>query len=300
MQIPPQLCSSRTILDRSLIALVLCTSLFAQESPQVLQNEEPADDLSLEQISAQLENPLTSLWSMTFENSFSKKGGDLIGGHTDGNVLFFQPGLPIPFGDGMTFINRPAIPLVTAAVLDPSEPDGVSRHTTGLGDIQMLSLIGPDRSQGFVWGLGGTFKFPTATSDSLGTGKWQAGPSVMLFHFQKPWTVGTLVEHWWSFAGDDARAHTNRTDIKYIARYALQNAWSVGFGPTISIDWAEDPDNRYTVPIGLGVTKTVRFGETPVKFRLEGHYNIVKPDDYGDEWRILFRFSPVISSPFRR
>ena len=52
--------------------------------------------------------------------------------------------------------------------------------------------------------------------------------------------------------------------------------------------------------IGLGFTKTMRFGDTPVKFRLEGHYNIVKPDDFGDEWRILFRFSPVIPSPFSR
>ena len=59
-------------------------------------------------------------------------------------------------------------------------------------------------------------------------------------------------------------------------------AFSVGFGPTLSADWNADPDNRYTVPIGLGLTKTMRFGDTPVKFRLEGHYNIVKPDDFGD------------------
>ena len=57
-------------------------------------------------------------------------------------------------------------------------------------------------------------------------GNHKAGPAAMLFHMGKPWTLG--------------------------------------MGPTISIDWKEDSDNRLTFPIGLGITKTTRWGKTPV------------------------------------
>lgn len=200
----------------------------------------------------------------------------------------------------MTFINRPAFPIVTGPVLDPTASDGVSSTTTGFGDIQMLSLIGPDRSDGLVWGLGGTFKFPTASHDSLGAGKWQAGPVTMLFSFRRPWTVGVIAEQWWSYAGDSSRPNTSQTDFKYVVRYALPNAWSIGFGPTISVDWAAESRNRLTFPIGLGVTKTTRIGGKPVKFRLETHYSVVRSDDLGTQWKFFFRFAPVIKSPFSR
>ncbi len=257
-----------------------------------------AGEMSLEEVNAQLENPLTSLWSLTFENSFLLLGGDEVDGRAEANTLFFQPGLPVPVGDGYTFISRPVFPVVTNPVFDAGGE--VERHETGFGDIQMLSLYGPDRSQGLVWGLGGTFKFPTASDDLLGAGKWQAGPALMLFNFKKPWTLGVLAEHWWSYAGDGDRPHTSQTDIKYIVRHALPNAWSIGFGPTISIDWTEEDDNRFTVPVGLGLSKTARIGGAPVKFRLEAHYSAIAPDDVGNEWKFLFRVAPVIKSPFGR
>lgn len=261
---------------------------------------DPVDEMSLEDISEQLDNPLTSLWSLTFEDSYRILSGDAIEGTTDANVLFFQPGLPVPIGRDMTFIARPAFPLVTQPVQDTSSDTGISGHITGLGDIQMLAMVGPDKSSGYVWGAGGTFKFPTAGDEVLGSGKFQVGPAAMLFHFQRPWTLGVLVEHWWSVDGDEDRADVSLTEIKYVARYALPNAWSIGMGPTVSIDWEADSENRYTVPIGLGVTKTVRFGSVPVKLRLEANYSVIRPEDYGTEWKILFRIAPVISSPFQR
>ena len=92
----------------------------------------------------------------------------------------------------------------------------------------------------------------------------------------------------------------NRIEFKYVARYALPDAGSIGMGPTISIDWEVKSENRYTIPDGLGVTKTARFGSTPVKFRLEAHYCVIRPEDLGTEWKILFRITPVSSSPFQR
>ena len=152
---------------------------------------------------------------------------------------------------------------------------------------------------GVVWGLGATFKFPTAEDDALGAEKWQAGPAAMLFRFTPKWTVGVLAQHWNSFAGDGDRNSTSQTDIQYVIRRSLGKGWALGMGPTISIDWEEDSDNRYTIPIGLGLTKTFRLGKVPIKARIEPQYSIVRPDDFGEEWNIRIQFAPVIQSPFR-
>jgi hypothetical protein len=262
----------------------------------------PAADKTeeLAEISRQLENPLTSLWSLTFENSLLLKQGDAIDDTELANTLWFQPGLPIPVGKNKqwVWISRPVFPLVTSPVLDPTASDGVGGHVTGFGDMQLLSLFGPNRKGGIVWGAGGTFIFPTASDEWLGEDKYQAGPAAMLFRIRKPLTLGFLAQHWWSYAGDDDRPDTSRTDIKYIARYQLPRAWSIGFGPTISIDWKADDDEKLTFPVGLGLTKMARFGKTPLKFIVEVNYSAIRPDDYGTEWKFIFRIAPVIQSPF--
>ncbi len=81
-------------------------------------------------------------------------------------------------------------------------------------------------------------------------------------------------------------------------RRSFAGAWSLGLGPTISIDWNADPGNRVTFPIGLGITKTVRLGGTPVKIRFEPQYSIIRPDNLGTSWNIRIQIAPVIASPF--
>ena len=71
-------------------------------------------------------------------------------------------------------------------------------------------------------------------------------------------------------------------------------------GPNIVYDWTADPDDRLTLPIGLGITKTIRIGKTPVKFRFEPQYSIIKPDSAGTEWNFRIQIAPVIQSPFTK
>ena len=69
-------------------------------------------------------------------------------------------------------------------------------------------------------------------------------------------------------------------------------------GPTIRIDWSKDLKEGLTLPIGLGYTRTVRMGSTPVKMRIEPQYSVIRPDDYASVWNIRFQFAPVIKSLF--
>lgn len=284
-------------------AILLALSLIipAVDADDEDHGETDLGKLSNEEIGKRLENPLTNLWSITFQENYANYKGDAVNGERTVNTAFFQPALPIPVGKDYDkiFIARPVIPHVKRPTFDPSGDGGTSGDESGLGDIQAFAMIGPNRVDGVVWGLGATFKFPTAQDDSLGAEKWQAGPAAMLFRFSSKWTLGVLAQHWNSFAGEGDRDDTSQTDIQYVVRRSLGGGWSLGMGPTITIDWEEDSDNRYTIPIGLGLTKTFRIGKVPIKARIEPQYSLVRPDAFGEQWNIRIQFAPVIQSPFK-
>lgn len=269
-----------------ILCLVFSSTLFSQKDS--LENAE------LARISRELENPLAKMWSLVFQENVAINQGNAVDGSITTNTFFFQPALPIPVGDNLVFTARPVFPIVTQPDFE-ADPTG-NTSSSGFGDIQMVTLLGPGKASGWVWGGGATFVFPTASKDNLGKGKYQAGPAIMVFHLSKNWTKGLFFQHWWSYAGDDLRNDVSRTDIQYIFRRNFGTT-SLGMGPTISIDWSKDKD-RVTFPIGLGVTKTVRVGKMPFKLRFEPQYSIIKPDDYGTLWNFRLQITPVIKSPF--
>ncbi len=239
-----------------IVILFLASTVSFVEAEQDGELDLATADLG--EIDRALNNPLTSIWSLTFQNNTSTKTGDAVDGTEYSNTLLFQPFMPFELGEEKKTMMtlRPVFPLVTQPTFDASDSRNSSGHTTGLGDIQLLTLFGPNKGQGFVWGAGGTFIFPTATDEVLGQEKWQAGPSLMLFYMGKPWVGGILAQH-----------------------------------------WEADSKNALTLPIGLGITKTTRWGNQPFKFRAEIQYSIVKPEDYGTEWNLRLQITPVINSP---
>jgi len=260
---------------------------FAQSNDALTKDE-------LAKINRELDNPLAKRWSLVFQENYTINQGDAVDGNISSNTMFFQPALPIPFGRNLVFTARPVFPIVTQP--DFSADATGAKKVTGFGDIQMATILGPGNATGWVWGGGITFVFPTASENNLGKGKYQAGPNIMLFHLSDKWTKGLFIQHWWSYAGDENRKDVSITDIQYIIRKNF-NGWSLGMGPTIRIDWM-NIDDGVTVPIGLGYTKTVRMGNTPVKFRIEPQYSIIRPSDYGNVWNIRIQIAPIIKSPF--
>jgi len=288
-----------TNLNQKLAIILLLLS-----SSQAIAQTALEDDLAtadLAEIDRRLNNPLTSIWSLTVQNNSSAFEGDAIDGTEYSNNFFFQPFMPFEVGaEKQAMLTlRPVFPLVTQPVFDEPDARESYQHVTGLGDIQLLVMAGPNDGKGLVWGAGATFKFPTASEDELGRGKYQAGPAGMLFYMGKPWTLGLLAQHWSSFAGEDDRDSVSQTDIQYVIRRSIPGAMSIGMGPTISIDWEADSDNRLTVPVGLGITKTTRWGNTPFKLRAEVHYSVVSPDNFGSTWNLRLQVTPVIASPVK-
>ena len=276
-----------------LLFILLPLFTLAQEKEEAEKEEE----VSIDDLNRQLENPLSRFWSIIFQENLNFNSGDAVNGTHVSNVFNFQPSLPIPVGKSNMLLVRPVFPIVSSPVFD--ENGDRTDTKTGQGDMNVFSLYGPDKKDGLIWGAGLTFTFPTANSDYLGSGKFQLGPALMALSITKKWTIGTIIQHWNSVGGDQDRADVTKTDIQYILRKQIKGkGMSIGMGPNISIDWNAESGNKVTLPIGLGITKTVKWGNTPWKLRFEPQYSIIKPDNYGTLWNIRIQIAPIISNPF--
>ncbi|MGI9531833.1 hypothetical protein [Lutimonas sp.] len=282
-----------------LLVILSFNKVKAQENENTSNqnNVENIEKVTIDDLNRQLENPLSKFWSLIFQENLSFNSGDLVSGTHMSNVFNFQPSLPVPVGKSKMLLVRPVFPIVSVPIFDEN---GEKTDTkTGQGDMNVFSLYGPDKKDGLIWGAGLTFSFPTASEDYLGSGKFQMGPALMALSITKKWTIGTIIQHWNSVGGDTDRADVTKTDIQYILRKQIQGkGMSIGMGPNISIDWNAESGNKVTLPIGLGITKTVKWGNTPWKLRLEPQYSIIKPDDYGALWNIRIQIAPIVSNPF--
>lgn len=270
---------------------------FVLSSGAIISFSQDAEEASIDELNRQLENPLSRFWSLIFQENLSFNTGNLVDGTQVSNVLNFQPSLPVPVAKSKMLLVRPVFPLITAPQLNS---DGTSSGSeTGFGDMQVFSLFGPDKKDGVIWGVGMTFAFPTASSENLGSGKTQLGPAVMALSMTPNWTIGGIVQHWNSVAGAENRPDTKKTDIQYIVRKQIKGkGMSIGMGPNISINWEASDGNKVNLPIGLGITKTVKWGDSPWKLRFEPQYAIIKEKDYGSKWNVRVQIAPIISNPF--
>ena len=281
----------QTLIGKCVLSIIIVVGFIGTSFSQ------KSDTTNLEEINRQLNNPLTDLWSLVFRNTTSILEGDAVENSQTSNLLNFQPVLPIPIGEKLILINRPIIPIVTSPTFNMETGD--IENTTGMGDIVLLSMLGPSAKRGFIWGLGPSFVFPTATNDALGKHKYQAGPAGVALYMSDDWVFGTLTQQWWSFAGDDNYSETSFLSAQYFIWRMLPNAWQVGMSPIAMVDWKAESGNQVTLPVGLGVGKTVKlFGKMPFKIAAEVQYSVIRPDNLGQQWNFVLQLTPVIPSPF--
>jgi hypothetical protein len=169
----------------------------------------------------------------------------------------------------------------------PSPAAGIP-SAFGLGDINPSFFLSPAKSGKFIWGVGPTLTFPTATDSLLGSGKYSAGPAVVALTMQGHWVVGALANNQWSYAGWGDH-DVNAMLIQPFINYNLPHGWYLTSSPIITANWEADSDERWTVPIGGGVGKIVHLGRLPLNLQLAGYYNVETPDTFGASWQLRFQ-----------
>ena len=129
---------------------------------------------STEALAAAAQNPVAAMSSLPFQNNSYFGAGP--NHDQSANVLNIQPVLPFTVGD-WNIISRTIAPLIslpsiTAGLEDITTAAPSSGDPFGLGDINQTFYFSPAAPSAFIWGLGPSFTFPTATNRNLGAGKF--------------------------------------------------------------------------------------------------------------------------------
>ena len=286
------------------------TSTFAQNADVPQASADGAGQASAAEVGKKLSDPLSDVWALFTEFNHTWSDGDISDKTRTATHVIFQPIMPLKLTANYKLITRPTLPVFYNADV----PDGIRRapdgsitgdpgdivkfgSETGLGDAALPMLVSPNSKPGQKWsfGLGPTFIFPTATDDTLGSDKWQIGPAAVAVYKTKGFTGAVLGQYWWDFAETSSDAKdTSHGSILYSAWWDLPNAWQVGFNPTITYNDKASGDNKWNVPIGLGVAKTIKLGKLPIKFQFSTEKSVIRQDNYGKEWNVRLNVIPVI------
>jgi len=264
-----------------------------------------------EEIAEMINNPLGHLWMMFTQNDTVWYSGDVLDAFGEDSKVFnttlLNPVMPFQLTENWKWIFRPVIPInsfdlpsgISSADIVDQQIDLDFDRETGLGDIVLFNAFSTNEGAAppNVWGVGFTAMLDTASDDRLGFGKWSAGPVGIGMHISDKWIIGGIVQHFWSFAGDDDRDDVNLTDFQYIIRYRLSPETNIGIAPNIRYDWDAESGERLSLPVGLGVDTLTSIGPLPVKIGIEGYYYVERPDAFGPEWQIRLLFVPVLPSP---
>ena len=269
------------------VTAFLCGVLVTLQSSA---QEAPGDT----QLAKQSQNPVANLISMPVEfNWFTDVGP------TDKSAatLLAKPVYPLSIGENWNLINRGLIPVIYLdgqdaisdddEILGPIEVFPGTDSEFGLGNIQYQAYFSPAKPGRVIWGVGPVVELPTATDDSLGVDKLSAGPALVVLSMPGNWVVGALVQNIWDIAGSGNEPDVNKFTFQPIINYNLDGGWYLTATPVWTADWEAD-DDKWTIPVGGGFGRLMRFGKQPVDFKFTAYNNVEAPD-FAPEWQVQFQ-----------
>jgi hypothetical protein len=231
------------------------------------------------------QNPVASLISVPVQNLTDFNVGPYQ--RVRNTVLQFQPVIPMQLGANWNLITRIIAPVI-------SQPDIAQPHmgTFGLGDTNQSFFLSPAKPGKVIWGAGPTFLIPTATDDSLGTGKFSIGPTAVVLSQPGRWTLGILVNNLWSVAGPKARPDVNTMTLQYFVNYNMKKGYYIALAPIITANWNAPSGNVWLTPVGGGIGRIMRLGFQPVNVTVQAYANVKRPDNFpSPTWQLRFQLA---------
>jgi hypothetical protein len=246
-----------------------------------------ANAASDSELAQELTNPVADLVSVPIQMNFD----DDLGPRDRGSKLTtnIQPVIPFDVNEDWNLISRTILPVIYQDDVIPG-----TGSQFGLGDVNLSLFFSPKKpaSDGLIWGAGPVLLFPTATDSKLGAEKWGAGPSGVVISMSGPWTIGTLANHIWSFAGDDDRADISNTFIQPFVSYTWPSAWTLSVTSETSYTWKSE---KWSVPVNVTISRLVRLGRLPVSLQGGTGYWLESPGGAAEGFR--FRLAATLILP---
>jgi hypothetical protein len=252
----------------------------AATEPDVESNAEAESEATLARKTL---NPVSDLVSIPFQYNAEFRIGPK--GATR-SLLNIQPVIPISVSEDYNLIIRTIVPVI---YID-SVANGVSSQT-GLGDtIQSFFLSPKQKIGGWILGAGPIVRWPTATNDAFGSGKYGLGPTGVALRQDGPWTYGVLASQTWSIAGDGKRRSVNSLFLQPTISYTFPTFTSIGINSEASYDWET---HSTSMPINLTVTQILKIAGQPISLQIGPRY-YAQTVPGGPVWGFRFTFTLLL------
>ncbi len=274
------------------LSLLMVSNASGQDDAKALSQKtaDPTSDIAL----------VFTQFGLTFNDGDANTGDPKIAGN-----IVFQPIIPIPlYGTGdneWRIVSRPTIALRVEDPIHQGEINNFDRDT-GLSDLNIPLPVAPPKSMTGRWimALGPDFSIPTATQDEFGRQQWSAGVTGVFGYMADNWMAGAYPQYYWGIADqgrDDDVQDASFGNMFYWFWYNVSDSLQVGFSPTINYDHQAKSGNKWNVPVGLGIAKIAKMGETTIRIEIGAEYSAVSQDDFGQ--RMLFKVNliPIIPRP---
>jgi hypothetical protein len=271
-------------MGRSLaVALTICVALAGAGKAQ-----------DAAEMARKLQDPLANIQALMTDNDINFDSGD-----NDTSYGFqLQPVYAVPFEEqGFNLINRAVIPILGLVpearkppiVNEPLPANPGGSETWGLSDSALQFFFSPRSDSSWKWGVGPTFTLKTRTDDKLAGAGWGAGPIGVVVGGVGDVSIAAIAGHVW---GDENGFSTSI--FQPMVFYNLPEAWTIHYNNIISYDWNATSGNEWTVPLGLGVSKTfVLKSGVGVEPALGWYYNVEQPEgaaQHAIKWAVNFVF----------
>ena len=277
------------------VTLIIC--VFFALAPLALADEAKVKKkipLSVDEIARQLRRSVTPLANIENAFEFHTFTGDRPGADNQTSFTYsFRPYMPFPLENGNLIVFRATLPvIVDEPVFNPAR-NGFDSQGPDLGDVAFDLGYGNLTEEIGTQGLVGLFaSLPTATDDLVGSQQFRLGPSVGAGLSRKWGEIGFHAIQSWNVAGSN-KEDFSTTTLEYWYAFELGGGWQFGSAPTIEADWEANSDNTWSVPVGIGVSKTIKSGSISWTFALEAQYYVVQPDTFGPEFLLEFDITPA-------
>ena len=255
------------------LAALISSTAFA-ESPPAANADSPAD------LAKELSNPIANLISVPVKYSWDT---DIGPADVNRSTYVVQPVIPFELSTDWNLITRTIVPVY----ITMRSPVFGGENISGNGDVLQSFFFSPKAptTGGWIWGLGPAISYPSASDDSLGSGKWSGGPTVVLLKQEKGWTYGVLANQLWSFAGSSHRNSVESTFLQPFLSFTTKTYTTLGLNTQSTYDWTA---GQWTAPVYVSAAQLLKIGKLPVSFQLSYHNYVARPS-FTPLWGVDFQ-----------
>ena len=93
-----------------------------------------------------------------------------------------------------------------------------------------------------------------------------------------PWVLGLLVSHVWTFADEGGFPETNTLTMQPFVNYNFGKGWAISSSPLLTMNQDAPSGQEWTIPLGLGITRTTQFNGRPMNVGAQFYSNVEHPD----------------------